>query len=399
MAKRRKEAPREVTRKETARKRRDAERNRRVIIGLIAVCALLISLIGAGIIQELVLKPRQPVAMVNGQRIASNDYGKRVRFSWSQAGDQLTDPEGTGLQVLDQMIDEALIRQEAQKRGLTVSPDDVTLAIERSFGYQRTPPTPAPTPSPEPSPTPGGPPTATPFPTPTPVTFEAFDKAYKDYLARVKTTAGLTEADLRTLVEVDLLQEKLYEEVVKDAPTTEEQVRARHILVRVIEPLPTATPAPTGQPTPTPDPSASPTPAPRDEAQALVRIIEVQQKLGAGADFAELALEYSDDPGSAAEGGDLWWFGRGRMVPEFDQAAFSLEPGKLSDPIKTTYGYHLLEVLEKDAARPVDEFTLAQTKYNMYNEWLTDLLAQAVIERSWTLDKLPPTPGVARSQR
>jgi parvulin-like peptidyl-prolyl isomerase len=212
-------------------------------------------------------------------------------------------------------------------------------------------------------------------------------------VGQLKTAAGMTEADLKALVEVDLLRNKLYEDVTKDVPTTEEQVRARHILVRILEAPPTPTAAPAGQPTPTPIPNASPTPAPRDEAQALARIIEVQQKLGGGGDFAKLAQEYSDDPGSAAQGGELGWFGRGSMVPEFEEATFKLEPGQTSGLIKTTYGYHLVQVLEKDPARPMDEFTAQQKKYEAFTQWLTNLRISAQTTRNWSLDRLPPTPG------
>jgi parvulin-like peptidyl-prolyl isomerase len=398
MAKRKKEEARQITRKETVRRRRDEEQNRRLLIGLAAVAALLVILIGAGVIQELVLKPRQPVAVVDSQSITSQEYQRRVLLDWSQAGEQLTDPQGNSLQVLDQMIDEKLVRQEAQKRGITVSAEELDEAIEKLFGYQRTPPTATPTPAVSPTllptPTPGGSPTPTPFPTSTPISREAYEKAYQSYLERIKQVAGLSQAEFRALIENDVLRNKLYDAVTKDVPTTEEQVRARHILVRIIEPLPTPTALPEGQPTPTPDPNATPTPAPRDEAQALARIIEVQQKLGAGEDFAQLAKEYSDDPGSAAQGGELGWFGKGQMVAEFDEAAFKLEPGQLSDPIKTTYGYHLLQVEEKDPARPTDEFTLAQRKYEAYNKWLTDLRDAAKIERFWSLDKIPPTPSI-----
>lgn len=391
----------EPTRKESARRRRDDERNRRVLIGLGVLAGILVLIIGAGAVQELVLKPLQPVAIVNGVRIATSDYAKRVRFAWYQESlqpqGQATDPQSSSLQVLDQMIDEALLRSQAQERGITVSAEEITEALERSFGYQRYTPTPSPTPlispTPEPSPTPGGSPTPTPFPTATPVSLEAYQTELENYVERARTAADISEADLRALIEVDLLREKLYEAVSKDVPTTEEQVHARHILVRVIEAGPTPTPVPEGQPTPTPDPSATPTPAPRDDVQALARIIEVQQKLGAGEDFARLAAEYSDDTFSAAEGGDLGWFGRGRMVPEFEEATFSLEPGQLSQPIKTQYGYHLVQVLEKDPARPLDEYTLAQSKYQAFTQWLDNLRNTAQIERNWTPDKVPPTPA------
>jgi len=391
----------EPTRKESARRRRDDERNRRMLIGLGVVAGLLVVIIAAGVLQELVLKPLQPVATVDGARISTADYTKRVRFAWFQESQQqqaqASDPQSTSLQVLDQMVDEKLLREQAQQRGITVSADEINEALERSFGYQRNTPTPSPTPAisptPLPSPTPGGSPTPTPYPTATPVSLTAYQESYKNYLEQVKQAASLNEADLRALVETDLLRNKLYDVVGKDAPTTEEQVHARHILVRIIEAQPTPSPLPEGQPTPTPDPNAATPPAPRDEAQALARIIEVQQKLGAGGDFAKLAEEYSDDPGSVAEGGDLGWFGRGRMVPEFEDATFKLAPGQISDPIKTQYGYHIVQVLEKDPARLIDQYTLEQNKYTAYTKWLDDLRNSAKIERNWTADKVPPTPS------
>ena len=186
MAKSKQSQARELTRKQTAHKRRDDERNRWLLIGLGIVAGILLLIIAVGVIQELVIKPRQPIATVNGANIASNDYSKRVRFAWYQEANnpssaQQNDPQSISLQVLDQMIDEKLLREQAQQQGITVSPDEINEALERSFGYQRNTPTPSPTPkvspTPMPSPTPGGPPTATPLPTPTPVSLTAYQSA------------------------------------------------------------------------------------------------------------------------------------------------------------------------------------------------------------------------------
>ncbi|WP_078577263.1 foldase protein PrsA [Salipaludibacillus agaradhaerens] len=82
-----------------------------------------------------------------------------------------------------------------------------------------------------------------------------------------------------------------------------------------------------------------------DEETAL----ELIQELEDGADFAELAEENSQDPGSAVEGGNLGSFTRGSMTPPFEEVAFSLEEGEMSEPVKTSFGYHIIEVLDRTA--------------------------------------------------
>lgn len=99
----------------------------------------------------------------------------------------------------------------------------------------------------------------------------------------------------------------------------QEMVRARHILVKT-----------------------------EDEAKAL------RQQLVDGADFAELAQQHSTDTGSAVRGGDLGWFGRGVMVEPFEKAAFALEVGEISEPVETSFGYHLILVEEKEQAKEAE---------------------------------------------
>lgn len=113
-----------------------------------------------------------------------------------------------------------------------------------------------------------------------------------------------------------------------------EEVRARHILVKVEQG------------------------APEEEvAAAREKIRAIRERLVQGADFAEVAREVSEDPGSQERGGDLGFFPRDRMLPAFEQAAFSLEPGVLSEPVRSGFGFHLIRVEEKRAARvvPFDE--------------------------------------------
>jgi len=118
-----------------------------------------------------------------------------------------------------------------------------------------------------------------------------------------------------------------------DAHKTEfETIHARHILIRV-----------QGSPTPV-------RPGQKDltDAEALAKAQEIRKKIQDGADFAELAKTESDDAGSGAKGGELTPFRHGQMVPTFETAAFALKPGDLSEPVKSQYGYHLIQVISHD---------------------------------------------------
>ena len=105
--------------------------------------------------------------------------------------------------------------------------------------------------------------------------------------------------------------------------STPEQVRASHILLRTEG---------------------------KDEAAVQAKADDILERAKAGADFAELAKVNSEDDGTAETGGDLDYFERGRMVPEFDQVAFAMEPGQISDLVKTQYGYHIIHLVDKKPA-------------------------------------------------
>jgi len=81
----------------------------------------------------------------------------------------------------------------------------------------------------------------------------------------------------------------------------------------------------------------------------LAKAKDLRAQILAGADFADLAKKESDDIGSGNNGGDLGTFKHGQMVPSFEEAAFKLKPGELSEPIKTQFGYHLIKVQTHDA--------------------------------------------------
>lgn len=191
----------------------------------------------------------------------------------------------TGPEAVNALIDEKIVELEIKKEEITVSDEEIDKEVE-SFKEDA-----------------GG--------------EEAFNNALEQ--------SGLTEEDFKKdvvqylsirklmepLVEVTDEEVKDYFEENKETFNEQEQVDARHILVE-------------------------------DEKLAN----ELYEKLKDGADFAELAQEHSTD-GSAASGGNLGFFGRGQMVPEFEEKAFSLKVGEISEPVKSEFGYHIIETLDK----------------------------------------------------
>ncbi|MDB5573473.1 MAG: PpiC-type peptidyl-prolyl cis-trans isomerase [Tardiphaga sp.] len=147
----------------------------------------------------------------------------------------------------------------------------------------------------------------------------------------------------------DEAMKKVYEDAAKQI-TGEQEVRARHILVET-------------------------------EAEAKA----VEDELKKGVDFAELAKKKSKDPG-AADGGDLGFFTKDQMVPEFSAVAFAMEPGKVSDPVKSQFGWHVIKVEDK-RSRQAPDFAQVKPQIETYvtrkaqADYVTKLRAEAKVER------------------
>lgn len=112
----------------------------------------------------------------------------------------------------------------------------------------------------------------------------------------------------------------------------------------------------------------------RSEPEVQARLAEVTAALAANKDFEEVAMQYSDDTGSAQRGGDLGYFGRGRMVAPFEDAAFRLsEPGDISPPVRTQFGWHIIKLEDrtKEGLRPYDEIQ-AQLTAELRAKLVTD---------------------------
>lgn len=392
--------PKVITKKHMARMERERRQTRLILAIAITGILIVVGLVAYGYLKVNVLQFREPVEEVNGVKITTGEWQERVKFQrvqmvnvynqyafyqqsfgfdYSQQMQQvqtmLQTPDTIGQQVLDQMRDEIIIRQEAEKRGITVSSEEVEKAIQENFSFfpNGTPTptitptelsyptltsqqltlypstaTPGPTSAPEtatpevaatstataaaptPSPVPQ-PPTAT----STPFTLEGFKTEYDKMVTDFKTY-NISEKTIRSVYEADLLRKKLRDEITKDTPKSEEQVWARHILVETEE-----------------------------EAQTIYEMLTTGKK-----DFAEVARESSKDTGSGANGGDLGWFGKGAMVAEFEQAAFSQKIGEIGKPVKSQFGYHIIQVLGRQEL-PLTSTQYEQKKDTEFNDWLT----------------------------
>jgi len=260
-------------------------------------------------------------ARVNGRPILMAEFEKNIarrQAEMTKQGIDFSTPEGqTALaemrrQILEGMIEQELMDQQAAMLGISVAEAEVDAAINQSIAET------------------GGP--------------DAFNK----YLANV---AGMTMDEWRAGQREAMLTQKVIERITRDVPTKAEQVHARHILV---------------------DTAA--------EANALLA------KLRAGADFAKLAQQYSKDTVASAGGGDLGWFPRGGLFDAaLEKAAFDLQPGQISGVVQSDLGgqtvYHIVQVIERDPARPLSDDALREARQMAVQRWLDGLKASATIER------------------
>jgi len=416
------------TRRQRALSRKEQEQQRRVYIGLAVLIAVVLIILGIGLYQTYVLEPNEPIATVNNKDITTRDYQNRVKYerfmldqviyqteaqrqSLLQSGDQQLADLFIGqyeqqlaqyqqqrnlvdVNTLDLLIEDELIAEEAAKRANTVTDEEVTEQISQFVARQLGgltqaaasetevaridatstavlwTPTPTFTPSPTLTTTEEITPTATPADTPTPAPTPTLNIVGGTELASQLTTwleiladqVGINETEYREIVRAVLLRQKLQEVIGNEAPHVTEQTHARHILVETEE-----------------------------EANDVIA------RLKAGEDFADLAAELSQDPGSAANGGDLGFVPRGRFVPEFDEVVFTLPVGQVSDPVQTQFGWHIIEVLEREE-RELSPSDYAYSQQQAWQDWLDEIRLGADVEDFWTPEKVPEDPGLSGVQ-
>ena len=348
---------------------------------LVGVIALIF---GGGLLYDNLVRANAVVAQIGTESITASRLVdemqpalRGIQAQVKQAGpganvSQYVDSQKRGLpdQTLNDLIDRRLISQEATRRGLAVAPaelDDKQRQTVADFQSATNP-----TPTVEPTSTPEGAPATAPTPVPTadlngtPTALPTLEPtAYAAALQDLLNRNGLTETDLRNRLEENLLRDKVSKAIGEEqVPPVQEQVHARHILV-----------------------------ATQDQAK------DVLTQLQGGADFAQLAQQLSTDPGSKDKGGDLGWFGRGVMNKPFEDAAFALQPGQLSDVVQSPNGYHVIQLLERDPSRPVPADQLQTQRDKAFSDWLASRRSNPDVklelnqaERDWVLSRIGVRP-------
>lgn len=239
-----------------------------------------------------------------------------------------------GTEAIGRMIDEILVKQESNRLNVTVTDSEINAEIDKI--KQRI----------------GG--------------DAQFNAALAQYNVTLEQIKDDTQHNLRirkmimkdlTIADDDL---KAHFEENRETYDQKEQIKARHILVHTEE-----------------------------EAKAL------KAELDSGADFGQLAAAHSEDTGSKVMGGDLGFFERGAMVPEFDQVAFTMETGRISEPVKSSFGYHIIQVTDKKEARQVtfeevkdqvsESYTSAKVQ-ELYGPFMEALKAKANITNTLVAD-------------
>jgi peptidyl-prolyl cis-trans isomerase D len=324
---------------------REQRLNKIIQFSMIGILAIVVVVVIYGIIVSTFVTPNVVLATVFGEEITVDEYQTQVRYQRAmmigtmnqyaslyqlytdptvqsqisnyiqQIQYQLDDAEGFGQVIFNQMIDDILIKREAQDRGITVTEEEILEEVGNPYGYYPNG-YPTPTPAPTAEPTEGDDDTATdevveatPAPVPTSITYEEFQDSLATELEGYREY-GVTDEVFYNLVEAQIYRQKLSDVLAEGIEKTEDQVWARHILVD-------------------------------DEETAQ----EVLDRLAEGEAFEDLATEYSTDPSAATNFGDLGWFNETTMVTEFSEAAFSAEVGDIVGPVESQFGFHIIEVL------------------------------------------------------
>jgi len=346
--------PKTPTRRQVARRVKEQKLNRILTWAAIGVVALIVLIIGYGLVSELVIKARKPVARVDDVAITTQQYQRRLHYERLLMRQQLNfyqsylfqlDPNDEamqsfyqelqfmvsnlenqlsvnmasvlGKQVLDNMMEEELVRKEAQNLNLSVSQDDVALAIEEMLGYDRV---------------------AAATVTDT-TTIESFDALYKDFNDNILKPSRFSEQDFRAMVEANLLREQL--QAIIGADIAQTSVQLESILFTV-----------------------------DSEEMGLA----LRELIDRGEDPEILAEEFNNDGHAGTAGYPLPWmpfdYLGAQLGAEIEQAAFNTPVGKASAPTLGSDGQYYVIYVSGHEERPLDAAVMQQMRQEKYADWL-----------------------------
>lgn len=313
------------------------------------------------------------------------------------------EPTNTGQSALNYLEANQIIQQEADKRGITVTDAEIAKAMENNFGfYPNGTPTPTSTIVPVPTstlnptqlflvpptstpsstatatpiitstqttatPTKGTtptaiPPTSTPLPTATPYTTQEYQKNLATYVASINTFAGLTEADLRWITGMQLLQQKVMDVITVDVSREQDQVWARHIVAST-----------------------------QEKAQS------VYQRIENGGDFKIIANEIMSNTTTTTI--DLGWFATSTLNDaNAEKIVLGLKIGQISEPVQTANGWEIYQLLGHEV-RPLTDSQFQTLKQNNFNEWISkQKTADNVQEFDIWKTRVPISPTIPPTQ-
>ncbi len=366
------------TKKQIAIGRKEARQNRIILISVSALIAVVVLVLIIGVIQELILKPNEPVATVNGVQLPVGDYQDLltynrynyyntmanlqnnlnelnaspednqflISFYEQQLGQLQTSIVALPDTTLDELIDAELVRQKAEEEGLTVTKEEVTQAIndELRLAFETAPQQPI---------------TGTEqLPTPTPIPQKQIDDLYQTVLSNM----NLSNRSFRAIVERSLISDKVQELLASQVPTTGLVVNVQLIQTETEE----------------------------DAVAAMERI-------EGGEDFAIVAQEVSTDTLTAEDGGNVGWVTTGQLSARYgadlEAFVFSVETGKLGT-VESDGMFYVVLVSERDENGPLPSEVLTTRQNSALSDWLQERKASpdVQVERLLQPDQIPPDP-------
>ena len=369
------------TKKQIAISRKESRQNRIILASVGVLIAIIIVVLAVGIVQELIIKPGQPVATVNGVKVPAADYQDMVTYNRynqyvniSNLQNELQDlgasPEENEFIIsfyeqqlqqlqsslaflpqstLDEMIDAELIRQKAAEEGVSVSDAQVEETIMEDLRGAL-------------SPSPLEPITGTEkLPTPTPVSQKQIDELYSTILDNIR----ISDSSFREIVRQGLLRQEVADLLADQVPTTGPIASVQLIQTETEE-----------------------------EAESA------KERIEGGEEFAIVAQEVSTDTLTAMDGGSLGWITTGQLSSRYgddlESAAFDSEVGKLV-LVESDGMFYVLLVSERDENGPLPEEVLSLRQSSALSDWLEELKAspEVQIEQLLEPDQIPPDPFAA----